>query len=485
MSTQPSQHSDEPSHKTTREAADTLASGQDFDTIDLRDLFKRLGRGLGQIIGLAMLGTVIALVSCLTTSPRRMALTVTRVIFSFDGFEKGEYPDGSKFQPDDLRAPEIISKALKRQGLDATGELQSQIRGALNIEGIVPPDITKDRDRLRTLGQTPQPYTPDEYVLTLSLPRDSSLDLDQRAHLLSEIVSVYRENFQRTYASVPIDFGNVFDVLPHADFPEYEQILNREIDKISAYLAQQLDQGKSFRSPTTNLSFQDLLGQTQLFAQTQLDEVLGLIYQGGLARNHATAMAKMDYSLRVLDDEERHAIENEKVVRDLLAQTETQTQNYVLGIKSQANPPRAESSTLDQGLINSLLANDAYNFLVRRALDAGLQVKQVQAEKAQLLERLEAVKSAQDDAGAIAQVEKSLGELKPAYDNLIANIRTTQADFSRQQFADAIRLSDVVTTVSGISRAVLTAGVVGCFLGLAAGLGLSLLGIYIGSAKRG
>jgi hypothetical protein len=472
----PDKHADNPSGQSMIEKD---------EVIDLRDTCKKLGRGLGQIIGLAMLGSVIAVAGKLATSPEQTVLTSTRVIFSFDGFEKGEYPDHSKFQPDDLRAPEIISESLKRQGLDVTGELQSHIRGSLDIEGIVPPDIAKDRDRLRALGQIPRLYTPDEYAVTLSLPRNFMLSSEQREHLLNEIVSVYREKFQRTYALVPVDFGNLFDALQRADFPEYEQIFNREIDKISTYLAQQLDQSKFFRSPTTNLSFQDLIGQTQFFSQTQLTEVLGLIYQGGLSRNRTIAIAKMNYSLQNLEGEERHWMENEKVIHDLLAQTQVQAQSYVLGIKSQAtNQQPSATPTLDQGLIDSLLANDAYNFLVRRALDAGLQVKNLQADKAQLLERLEAMKSAKEDTGAIAQVEKSLAELEPAYQELIDNIRKTQADFARQQFADAIRMSDAVTTTGGIARMLALTGAAGCFLGLAAGMGLSLLGVYIGSAKK-
>ncbi len=98
--------------------------------IDLHDICRRLGRGLGQIIGLALLGLAIAAVIYLTASMRLPVSTSTRVLFAFPGLEKGEYPDQSKFEPDDLRAPEIIAEALKRQGLDTSGEFQSQIRGA-------------------------------------------------------------------------------------------------------------------------------------------------------------------------------------------------------------------------------------------------------------------------------------------------------------------------------------------------------------------
>lgn len=100
-------------------------------------------------------------------------------------------------------------------------------------------------------------------------------------------------------------------------------------------------------------------------------------------RNHHP----LTYLLTVTGALPEKAIEEEKVVDDLLAKTQERSENYVLGLKSQATQARPETPILDQGLIDSLLANDAYNFLVRRALGAGLAVKRVQADKAHLLER--------------------------------------------------------------------------------------------------
>ena len=458
------------------------------DTIDLRDLFNRIIRGLGQIIGLALIGLAIGGVISLLLNRVQPVATSTRVVFSFPGFERGEYPDRSKFQPDDLRAPAVVAEAIRRQKLDTSSEFQSKIRGALSIEGIVPANIVKERDRMRAAGQTPPPYIPDEYQVSLTLPRSTSLSDGQRNALLNEIVSVYRENFQRTYGKAPVAFGTAFETLRTADFPEYELIFNAEMDTIRAYLTDQLEIAKSYRSPSTNFSCKDLIEQTNLFSQIQLNEALGLIHENGLSRNRATAMMKMNYYLRLLEEREQHAVEDEKVVRDLLTQTQAASQNVVLGVKSQATQPRSESPVLDQGLIDSLLANDAYNFLVRKALDAGLQVKNVQAEKNRLLNLRDNMQSfvkstTTDQTVVTSQVEASLKNLETNYNKLIDNIRRTQADFAAQQFGGAVRLGDQVTT-PGILKPLAIAGIIGGFLGFAFGAGLSLLGVYIGRSQR-
>jgi hypothetical protein len=458
------------------------------DSIDFAELFRRLQRGLPLTLGLALIGLAVAATGYFAAGLFLNVDTTTRIVFSFKGFEKGEYPDQSKFQADDLRAPEIIGEALRRQGLEATEGLQGKVRSALTIEGIIPPNVIKERDRLRAAGQTLPPLVPDEYQVTLTLPRKFSLDNRQREKLLNEIVSVYREKFQRTYASIPLAFGSAFEALKGADFFEYELILNTEIQNITAYLNQQLETAKNFRSQSTNFSFSDLLKQTQLFAQMRLNETLGLIRQNGLSSDRTTAMVKMDYYLRTLEDQEDKAVEEENVVQDLLSKTRQRGEDYVLGVKSQAVQARPEAPLLDQGLIDSLLANDAYNFLIHQALEAGLKVRHIQAEKAILLERRKNMDSflkgsVIDQSLIIAQAKSSLVGMETAYQALISNIRKTHEDYARQQFGDAIRVTMQARTGSFYPGLTL-AGIAGLGVGAALGMGLSLLGIGRADDKR-
>lgn len=457
--------------------------------IDLRDLFRRVGRGIPQILGLGAIGLVIAAVAWLAASPFLRETTSARVIFSFNGYAKGEYPDHSKFQADDLRAPNLVAAALQREGLKASQDFQSKVRAAITVEGIIPSDVVKARDQQRAAGQTPPPYIPDEYSVTLSLPRHYPLSRHQRERFLTNLVTAYEEQFESTYAKMPVAFGNAFQTLENADYPEYEFVLEQEVQNITSFLQQLLggttsDVSQTFRSRTTGLSFSDLLEQTQLFSQIQLNQTLGLIYEYGLSRNRATALVKMNYYLRTLEDQDQKALQDQQVVDNLLTKAQEHVPGYVLGVKTAAQQQPNSTPIIDQGLINSLLANDAYNFLVRKALTAGLSVKKIEAEKAQLLERRKNLetflkKPPEDQSAIVAQVQKSLSVLKKAYDTLITNIRETYNDYARQQYADAVRISMQPHTASPY-KPLAVDGIIGLCLGLAAGGGLSLLGIYLG-----
>jgi len=461
------------------------------DSIDLRDLFARLARGLAPTLGLAALGLVVAVVLFLATSPFVTVTTSCRVNFAFDGFSKGEYPDHTKFQPDDLRAADVVVAALKRLNLDASEETQSKIRTALSVEGIIPPYIVKERDRLRTLSQVAQaPFLPDEYLITLTLPRKFALSGRQRELLLNEIVTAFRAKFLRTYGALPLAFGDVKETLQDADLSDFEFVLTTELENIYAYLNQQVERAKAFRSPTTNMSFSDLLKQAELFNQIDLNETLGNIRLNNLSRDRRATILKMDFVLKTLGDKERLALEEEKTTREFLGKAEEHAhdQNYLFGVKSQVTRPRTEAPLVDQGLVDSLLANDTYSAMLRKALDASLAVKRIQAEEARIQERRKEMETAMredtsDQSTLIQKAEASLKVTESAYDRLVGNIRKTHADFAAQQFNDAVRLSMEAKTPGKFFSLALY-GVFGAFLGTAAGMGLSLLGICIGERKQ-
>jgi hypothetical protein len=459
----------------------------DDDGIDLAELIARARRGMPLIAGIACIGLAVAAVGFILSRPFENVSTGIRIVFSFPGFERGEYPDKSKFSPDDVRSPEIISEALRRKGLEATDAMQAKVRAALSVEGIIPESIVKERERQRASGQSPRVYIPDEYSLTLTLQRKIPLTSEQRVQLLNEIVSIYREKFTRTYVALPLEMGKAFESLEGADYYDYDLVFTRESQNISTFLTEMLETARAYRSPRTNLSFSDLLKQSQLFTQIRMNEVLGLIRRDGLSRDRNLAMVKMDYYLKILGDEELKAVEEEKVVHDLLKQAQEREQRFTLGVKSQSTQQRSDGLVVDQGLVDSLLANDAYNFLVREALKASLKTRRIQSEKAILQERHNSMDAfieskAAEKAEALTQFQKSLDELKKVYDKLINDIRMTYEDYQQQQYADAIRVSMQAQTQS-FYRSLAMAGIAGLGIGGALGLGLSLLGLGIGRTK--
>jgi hypothetical protein len=314
----------------------------------------------------------------------------------------------------------------------------------------------------------------------------------EREVLLSEIVTVFQENFIRTYVAMPLNFGKAFESLLDADYSDYELVLHQEAKNIDQLLVglteiQLGTMSRSFRSPRTQLTFSDLLKQNQLFVQIRLNETLGLIRQYGISKDRSLALLKMDYHIKSLIDDENKAIEEEKVVQALLKQTQEGAQKYVLGVKSQNGPQRADATVVDQGLLDSLLANDAYNFLIRKSLESSLATRSIQAEKIIMLDQKARLATfttdnLQERIATIAQFNKSLDALKKVYTRLINDIQLTYTDYQKQQFGDAVRIS-MQTKTQSFYRSLAMAGIAGLGIGGALGLGLALLGLGGGRSR--
>jgi hypothetical protein len=132
-------------------------------------------------------------------------------------------------------------------------------------------------------------------------------------------------------------------------------------------------------------------------------------------------------------------------------------------------------------LLDSLLANDAYNFLIRKSLTASLATRGIQSEKSILLNQKANLQSFNEESLAqridtIAQFNKSLDALKKVYTRLINDIQLTYTDYQKQQFGDAVRIS-MQTRTESFYRSLAMAGIAGLGIGGALGLGLSLLGV--------
>lgn len=448
------------------------------DSVNLRRLISCIAHGTPRICGFILIGVCLGLAATVVLRLVSPPPTVTRVAFSFREYDAGQYPDKTKFQSDDLRAPAVVAEALRALGMDFSTELQSKVRGAISIAPIVPANIAKEQDKARAAGLTIAPFIPNEYTVSLEASLKLPLSQQQRERLLSEIITTFRNSFRRKYGPSPLAFGTAFETLRNADFPEYELVLTTEVDNIRTYLRDRSDKAPAYRSPWTNCSFKDLLEQTELFSQIQLNEVLGLIHENGLSRNRSTAMMKLNHHLRLLEERERKAMEDERVVRELLNQAQTRSQSYLLGIKSQATDVRGNSPQVDQRLVDSLLANDAYNFLIRRALQAGLVVRKVESDKARLIDLRDNMKSfvesaQQDQTAIMARVETLLRQLENKYQTLIAAIRHTHADYMQQEYGNSIQLADEIRTAR-LLPALIRSTMIGAFLGFVAGVVFTL-----------
>lgn len=471
-------------------SAEANAVDRSDDGIDFQGIWALFVRGLPMTIGLGLLGFGLSGGYYLAPHPNAIETTSVQVSFAFPGFERGKYPNGSNFQATDLCSPTVVAEALQHERLDTSAQFSDAVSDALSIEMLVPSDVARNQEHLRDEGQTPPTYTSNQYLVTLTVPRNFPLTRGQRELLLNEIVAVYRENFDEAYSPARASFSDVFATLRNANFPDYRSVLDAEMSTISDYLSVLQKAAPTFRSSATHLSFGDLSARLDIFEHVYLDETLGLIELKGVSLDHQRAMMKLNYDLQTVEDGLGQAADQNQLISRLLAGAGEHAQGYTLAVKSTAAEHGDTPVVLDQGMINSLLANDEYNFLIRKALDAGTLAAKLQAERDQLLELRQRMESFDklplgSQSSLTESVLKSIATLQGKYTELISEISQTGTDFDHQWFADAVRITSGTSTSGETSSSgFLKLALAGLVVGMAFGAGLSLLGVAPGRRHR-
>lgn len=470
-----------------------MRESEESEYVDLYEVLRRLGRALPQILGFGLLGGVVALFLVLAVTRTRPEQVSMRVAFSFAGFERGQYPDGSGFQPDDLRSADLVMDALRSTGVDSPEKYYSRVRSAITIEGLLPALSKSEADTVtRVLLQNPAQkrsiFVPDEYEVQLAVPEGVPLDAKQARRLLVELISLYTERFHRTYVKQPERYAAALGAsgLQSAEYFEFAELLRTRVGSLRSYLGTLATSDASFRDPVTGYSFNDLIAELDVFAQLQVEDLVTAVGRLGLARDRDRAVSKIEYRRRELTLQERALTDRLQATERLLAALDSREQSYVLGARSQQDPTKP--NVIDQNVLDALISNDARNKLVEKASDLGASIADARVQQTRLADQLARIQagpaagSAEWEAG-VKEIASMLEALEADYQRIVSGIRSTVDARGRQRFADAVRMTR--SPKRSKQDLILVAGpVMGGLLGAMLGAGLGLIGIVIGRRHR-
>jgi len=218
-----------------------------------------------------------------------------------------------------------------------------------------------------------------------------------------------------------------------------------------------------------------------------LFSILSRIRKLGYTSDPETVLGQIQYHISVYKERLLDATNEENVVNILLAKAQEREQSYVLGIRSQATQQKQETTTVDKGLIDSLLANDSYNLLIRRSLDIGIHQRQMQSQVDILNQRYTWVADAAKAPGSdhereINAVKEDLRGIESLYLKFVSDIRNEETDYAQQKFADAVKITNYPVSESLYRRIVLICAI-GAALGGMLGAGLSILDVPVGKGR--
>lgn len=199
---------------------------------------------------------------------------------------QGKTLDGNTFDANEIKAPTVILNVLNELGYSK--KKIDSVREHIHINAITPTSVNNLKESKEKLGEEYR-YFPKTFAITYK----GNSSFEETRDILSSIVAnyfkYYSEKYLYTAALNEIDYDvnkKNFDYLEQAE--QIQDNLNQTITALENYSK---DSG-GYRSPTTGLTFGDLLRDFKRINEHALPLIFSKIYEGQISQNKQALLDK-------------------------------------------------------------------------------------------------------------------------------------------------------------------------------------------------
>lgn len=358
----------------------------------------------------------------------------TVVNFQWDGVTNGEYPDGTRFDYNDMLESYTIDAAAVTAGV--TEVSTDELRNGIKITPLIPGATRIIIEEALYQGEQIS-YFATNYRITFD-NGDLDLSVNEGKAFLNNLLEEFRIDFEKKYIQTNIVLDYTGDNLEEYDYLDAYEVLDAQIRLINSAMEYGLDQDPGFFSTSAQMTFSDVLVRTSLLMSIQLKQIESRTNTYLLSKDSDYLITKYSYDNVVLqlDLDKNHA--KEVAAKDLVDNsTGDQTTILIPGVDG------SESITFDsyhemllsnliviQNKIADLEQDIAYNELLIAKLEANATLNPTdQAKYDAEVEKVEdAITFTSDELGEIIQDSNTLLTEYNAYSisNIIKPLMTPQ-----------------------------------------------------------
>jgi hypothetical protein len=374
----------------------------------------------------AAMGLVVFAV-WLWTTPRRVE---GRVVLSFRGIERGQYPSERRFSPTDFRAPGVLSAALADAGIGSGRTDLNRVSASLEVLPIIPPEVLLRWRKADRDGAKREDYSPSEFALTLAIP---NLSAAEEVRLFDAIVKRYQQRI-RLEQIAALTFASTWsgasyqDLINRYDYWDIPYILDKNVELLNRYLRQLVEESQNYQDPISQFSFRDVQKEFAIWSATRLEALKGVTYQGRLVKNKETEILTSQYRLEDLDIQVLRGKDETAEAMKLLEASQKPP-----GISGTRSATREGLPIVDSGVLDRLIKSDYLGPLVKRISELQEQTARVEAEKRRLEKNIAQLPLAHNVSPAelpasyrelVATVSGELGKIIENYNHLLDSYLT-------------------------------------------------------------
>ena len=325
--------------------------------ISISSIFKKLKKYfLLWVISAVVIFVLTFGYATLTTQIRKPMLNAL-ISFSYAGIEKGNDPNGRKFDVNTIKNPSIIESALTELNLGL--ENLELVREGISIKGIVPSDAI---DRITTYQSAYEvsgninaakemldvTYYPTQFKVYFDY-NNTDFDSDDATNILNTILTKYQDYFYEEYGYNE-SLGTAVSAISYEsyDYSEAIDVFNNNLTTLRKYVKQLANEDSTrFRSAATGYTFDDLYQAIITIQDIDLDKVSSYITVNNLTKDKEAALAYYDYRMNTLNRQKTALEEQLKSVQDSIGAYE-KDQIFIFSGTDEANTNMSSSVASEQ-----------------------------------------------------------------------------------------------------------------------------------------
>ncbi|HAG14871.1 MAG TPA: lipopolysaccharide biosynthesis protein [Ruminococcus sp.] len=382
------------------------------------------------------------------------------VSFTYKGIENGKNPDGTDFDVNTVKSPNVIEKAIGDCGFEP--ELLETVRKDILIEGLIPEDTVERITAYKNIYENAQTgqlaaaqamlaetWYSTQYTITFDY-KDSGLNRSDAVQLLNTILDCYRDYFFERFGYNEA-LGSALATLDYTDYDYAEAVdmfrttlgtLKRYVNSLSS------DDTTRFRSTATGYTFADLKSAISSVQDLDLDLISSYLNVYNITKDKDRLQAYYEYRIENL---ERQKKTDEETLRTIQESFDAYEKDQIIIFSDTTT--NTESS----------IASEEYDKLINRKIAAQNSLSETDQSIEYYKQRLTALKRAVvGSTDKVEKIEVDLASLNEKVNDLIQLVNDTADDYYQNvSLANAYNVlvpatSEVAATVkSGISRAIL------------------------------
>ena len=306
------------------------------------------------------------------------------VSLTFRGMERHEYPSGRKFSIEDMRSPQVLTRARENAGLAGKAELRTLYVGT-EITPVIPAEVQarwrkQDRD-----GVKREEYFPQDFRIRVN---PGLLTGDQKLQFLSAVVRAYQEDVKFEQAAAlrraadfstmsPAELVQAYDTW---DLPtllaDRERSLRHQIEAL-------VIESRDFSDPHFRMTFRDIGNDLATWRDTRLEALTAFIYKGRVVKDRDLMLKRLQQRLEELDVHVQQ-LNGEAEQSTKLVESLDRSKPLLAGpLTNRDGAPLVDSSALER-----LVKSDYVGPVVKRITELHREAKEAEAEKARVAKEI-------------------------------------------------------------------------------------------------